>query len=65
MNTVKILVGADVFWWPEGEEQIVDINKSDPFASDQNLLTLSRSSTLKLCDFLIPGHGKTFTVPKK
>lgn len=63
----KVLVGADVFWWSEGEEQKIDINKPDPFASDQKLLTLSRSAVLSLSKdhalTIIPGHGKMFKVP--
>lgn len=64
----QVLIAADVFWWSEGEEQKVDINKPDPFASDQQLLTLSRSAVLSLPKdhalTIIPGHGKTFSVSK-
>lgn len=58
----KILVGAVVFWWEEGEEQKVDINHPDSFASDTPTLILSRSHALKISDFIIPGHGKMFKV---
>lgn len=58
----KILVAADVFWWAEGEEQVVDITKPDAFASDQKTLQLSRSHALQLSDYIIPGHGKMFKV---
>jgi glyoxylase-like metal-dependent hydrolase (beta-lactamase superfamily II) len=60
----KILVGADVFWWKDGETQIVEVDKHDDFASDQILLQDSRSKVLKLADFIIPGHGKMFKVDK-
>ncbi len=57
----KILVAADVFWWADGEEQKVDINKHDDFASDQAILKLSRSHALKIADYIIPGHGRPFS----
>ncbi len=56
----KILVGADVFWWAEGEEQKVDIDKNDEFAEDMESLKQSRKKALKIADFIIPGHGKKF-----
>lgn len=56
----KILVGADVFWWAEGEEQRVDIKKHDDFASDQKTLRLSRSHALQIAEWIIPGHGEMF-----
>ena len=58
----RILVVADVFWWAEGEDQRVDLDKHDDFASDQATLKLSRSHALKIADFIIPGHGKMFKV---
>jgi len=58
----RVLIAADVFWWPEGVEQIVDINSSDEFASDTPALMLSRSHALQLADFIIPGHGRMFPV---
>lgn len=58
----KILVGADVFWWAEGEKQEVNIAKHDDFASDQKTLQLSRSHALQIADYIIPGHGKMFKV---
>lgn len=46
-NEGKVLIAADVFWWPEGIEQKVDINTPDEFASE----------------FIIPDHGQPFKVP--
>ncbi|KKU29085.1 MAG: hypothetical protein UX80_C0006G0028 [Candidatus Amesbacteria bacterium GW2011_GWA2_47_11b] len=56
----KVLVAADVFWWGAGEEQKIDIDKHDDFASDMATLKLSRSHALKIADYIIPGHGKMF-----
>jgi glyoxylase-like metal-dependent hydrolase (beta-lactamase superfamily II) len=61
----KILIGGDVFWWAEGEDQEVDVNKHDDFASDLSTLKFSRSQVLEMADFIIPGHGKMFKNPKK
>ncbi|KKR63349.1 hypothetical protein A2210_03420 [Candidatus Woesebacteria bacterium RIFOXYA1_FULL_40_18] len=58
----KILVGADVFWWAENEEQKVDIEKHDDFAEDMKTLKESRRKALEIADFIIPGHGKMFKV---
>ncbi len=56
----KFLIGADVFWWKNSEEQKVDINLHDDFATDQTILQHSRSQVLKIADYIIPGHGKMF-----
>ena len=58
----KVLIAADVFWWPAGADPKVDINYPDEFASDTSTLKLSRSHALKIADFIIPGHGKMFKV---
>lgn len=60
----KVLVGADIFWWKEGEGQKVDIQKSDEFAVNFEDLIASREEALKIADFIIPGHGKMFKVVK-
>lgn len=60
----KVVVGADVFWWKDGEQQILDVGKVDEFAEDQGKLVESRKKILKLGDFIIPGHGKMFKVEK-
>lgn len=59
-----VTVGADVFWWSENEVQNVDIDKYDDFASDHKLLKKSREMILKISDYIIPGHGEMFRVPK-
>lgn len=61
----KVLVGADIFWWKDGEEQTVDIDKDDDFASDISKLKSSRQNALKIANFIIPGHGKMFKVNEK
>lgn len=57
-----VLVAGDVFWWDDGEEQIIDIEKADEFATDMKALKLSRRRVLDLADFVIPGHGRKFRV---
>lgn len=58
----NILVGADVFWWKDNENQIIDVEKHDDFASDMETLKRTRKEVLKIADFIIPGHGKMFKV---
>lgn len=59
-----VVIAGDVFWWMEGEEQTVDIDKEDPFVKDKKALLESRKRILKIADFIIPGHGKMFKVEK-
>lgn len=58
----KVLIGADIWWWANGETQTPDIDKSDEFAVDTQALRLSRSHALKIADYIIPGHGTMFKV---
>ena len=58
----KTLVGTDVFWWAEGEEQDVSLDKKDDFASDMAAIKISRQKALEMADWIIPGHGKKFKV---
>lgn len=53
-----VAVAGDVFWWSEGEEQILDVEKPDDFATDMEKLKESRRYLLKQADWIIPGHGK-------
>lgn len=59
-----VLIAADVFWWPDGVDQKVDLDLPDDFASDQLVLKSSRASVLALTPdlLIIPGHGKPFKV---
>ena len=59
-GTVGIV--GDVFWWEEGEEEKVDLDKKDDFAGKMEVLKESRKKVLDLCDFIVPGHGKMFQV---
>ncbi len=61
----KILIGADVFWWKDNENQTVDITNEDEFAEDMISLRESRIKALQIADFIIPGHGKMFKVDKQ
>lgn len=63
----KYVVAGDVFWWVDGEDQVVDITKTDdshPKELDMEELVKSRTMLLKLADYIIPGHGKMFKVKK-
>lgn len=53
-----VVVSGDVFWWMEGEEQTLNVDKIDPFASDMTSLKESRKKVLEIGQTIIPGHGK-------
>lgn len=54
-------VAGDVFWWPDGEEQEVEI---DTASGNSSKLVASRQKLLQLADYIIPGHGRTFATKK-
>ena len=59
------IVGGDVFWWVDGEEQAIDIDREDqahPEEANMKDLKASRKKLLKDADFIIPGHGKIVKV---
>lgn len=59
------IVGGDVFWWADDEEQKIDIDKKDQaHPVDMKRLKESRKKILEIADFIIPGHGKMFKVDK-
>jgi glyoxylase-like metal-dependent hydrolase (beta-lactamase superfamily II) len=63
----KYVIAGDVFWWADGEEQIVDINKEDtahPTELNMKELIKSRKKVLEIANYVIPGHGKMFEVKK-
>lgn len=63
----KVAIAGDIFWWVEGEEQIVDVNKKDdshPKELKMEKLIESRKKLLDLADYIIPGHGKIFKAEK-
>jgi glyoxylase-like metal-dependent hydrolase (beta-lactamase superfamily II) len=64
----KYAIAGDVFWWEDGKEQKTDyeslIAHFDPLAKDQKALTESRQKLLAAADYIIPGHGKPFRVPR-
>jgi glyoxylase-like metal-dependent hydrolase (beta-lactamase superfamily II) len=64
----KVGIAGDVFWWMDHEEQQIDreslLHHTDPMAKDSEELRKSRETLLALADFIIPGHGKPFTVAK-
>lgn len=59
----RVGIVGDVFWF-ESEEQKLDIDASDDFATDMEMLKKSRQEVLHLCDWIIPGHGKMMQVEK-
>jgi len=59
-----VVIAGDLFWWPDHEEQKVDVSKDDSFAVDKKLLIASREKILKIADFIIPGHGRMWRVEK-
>jgi glyoxylase-like metal-dependent hydrolase (beta-lactamase superfamily II) len=64
----KCAIAGDVFWWEDGEEQKTDyeslVTHTDPAGKDQAVLQESRKKILALADYVIPGHGETFRVPR-
>ena len=62
----RCLVAGDLFWWPDDVVQKTDhrslIDLEDEFASDHVVLAESRRRSLEMADYVIPGHGKPFTV---
>ena len=63
----KYAVAGDVFWWLDGDEQIVNIDKEDdshPAELNMKELKKSREKLLNSVDYIIPGHGNMFKVKK-
>lgn len=64
----KIAIVGDVFWWSNTEKQQTDkkslMEHKDPYMKDEKKLLASRKKILKIADYIIPGHGKTFKVKK-
>ncbi len=64
----KCAIAGDVFWWEDGEEQKTDfsslVDHVDAMAKNASLLQESRKKLLSVADFIVPGHGKVFAVPK-
>lgn len=66
----KVVIAADLFWWTDEQEQIVDdadmlINREDPYTKDWDALVESRTKVLAIADWIIPGHGKIFKNPSR
>lgn len=59
-----VVIAGDVFWWPDGQSQSLDVNYPDEYAQDQDRLIESRKKVLKLADIVIPGHGQIISVEK-
>ncbi len=65
-NKNNIIVAGDVFWWWDNEVQKIDkkslLSKIDPYVKDQKALLNSRKKLLEIADYIIPGHGKPFSI---
>ena len=61
-------IAADVIWWADDEEQKTDLKSLlehvDIAANDMVLLMETRKKYYALADYIIPGHGKVFKVPR-
>jgi glyoxylase-like metal-dependent hydrolase (beta-lactamase superfamily II) len=51
----RFAICGDVFWEKDSPEK-------DPYATDPKALDRSRKKVLEWADFIIPGHGKMFSV---
>ncbi|MFH1589044.1 MAG: hypothetical protein ABIB43_00560, partial [archaeon] len=64
----RIVIAADVIWWPDDEEQKTDVKsimkRKDPYVRNEKELNESRKKVLEIADYIIPGHGKMFKVEK-
>ena len=62
----NVAIAGDVFWWEDKEKQETDlkslISHKDCYAKNMTQLCKSRKKLLKLSDYIIPGHGKMFSV---
>jgi len=62
----NIVIAGDVFWWADSEKQKTDrkslLVQKDPFMKDKKTLSESRKELLKIADYIIPGHGRMFSV---
>jgi glyoxylase-like metal-dependent hydrolase (beta-lactamase superfamily II) len=60
----RVCVAGDLFWWAEKEEPKMDqdsvIFHEDKYATDFEQLRESRKEIIDSCDYIIPGHGRTF-----
>ncbi|MFA5931594.1 MAG: MBL fold metallo-hydrolase [archaeon] len=63
-----VAVAEDLWWWEEGRQK-TDLKSllelKDSFVKNEEQLKKSRELILSKADWIIPGHGKMFKVPKK
>lgn len=60
-NEGIVAISGDVFWWIDGEEQILSL-AAQSLDTNREQLAASQSFLLKNADFIIPGHGRMFPV---
>jgi len=64
----KVCIAGDLFWWASHQEQKTDrdslLHPKQSYAKDEKILIESRKKILDIADWIIPGHGKMFKVPK-
>lgn len=63
-----VAVAEDLWWWEDGKQKtdlksLVELK--DSFVKNEDQLKKSRELILSKADWIIPGHGKIFKVPKK
>lgn len=60
-DIARFCFAADVFWFEDNEEAIIDVFKEDPFVESADMLQkliASRQYLINNSDVIIPGHGK-------
>jgi len=63
----KVAIAGDTIWWLDDEEQVFDVNQKDQAqVKGMNMadLVASRKKLIAAANYIIPGHGKMFTVDK-
>ena len=68
-DQTRVAIAGDAFWWLDGQQQLLDrnslVNLDDPTGRDVVRLRDSRKLLLENADYIIPGHGSGFQVPRR
>ena len=61
-----VAIVGDLWWWDEGSRQVTTraelLKHPDPYSADITRLRESRKLILSIADYVIPGHGKAFSI---
>lgn len=64
----KVAIAGDVFWWYDDQSPTLNeqnlLSLVDPYVEDMEALSASRRQLLNVADWIIPGHGGLFEVPR-